>query len=755
MVKEKRYAGADNSTPSVPQYFSWINSTNEGSTEKQTLINLDYFRYMKETYGMQIRLYAWDAGNFDGASQGYGDVNSEKFRSQYPEGYKNIVKKAGEIGIRMGLWGSPDGFGDDEETEKKRFEFFVHLCRDYHFGQFKIDGVCGGLRPEKAELYAKMLEECRKYSPDLIVLNHRLPLYEAEKYVTTFLWKGEETYTDVFAHNRITGMHNRCYTFERGHVDGLERLAEDHGVCLSSALDYFEDDLIYQAFSRCLILAPEIYGNPWLLKDSEQPRLARIYNLHGRNADILVNGILLGNEYGCNAVSRGNGIKRFICTGNDTWDIKKISITIDGSVGITEKGKYRVALRHPYDTVLSDGLEYGSKIEVVLMPFRATLIEIVRRDIAEPMLCDSVYEVIKENADGSPAEYRIVETPEKSPVYLGCLDSTENEPDDGEFNYESAMFAINNDSLESRCLKRAGNTEVPEIQAARDAFFGQRTYFLRGCEASAMFDGREDTFYDSQSRSYQNHSLRIANGCLRVDFGKIIDADYVEIVAFAADEPTVEVPAQLMPDFAEFSEDLRAWNRSSKAEISELCRYTQDVVKFGVHTIYPLEGKKLRFVYRCTENNFRYMRIPEPMDRIYSVKAYKNGEEIKLTGQTANDIQAPYYASKTKFKKCASVIIPEYREESRIAVAINGYHGNEGVFCTVEYDGNVKGFPFRAPEYKANMWEHLVCSEDYNNTFYFPLPEGMAGKTAKITAVFSRAEAIDTDCRVYLCDRHE
>ena len=39
MKKEKKYAGADERTPSRAQYFSWINNTNEGSTEKQTLIN--------------------------------------------------------------------------------------------------------------------------------------------------------------------------------------------------------------------------------------------------------------------------------------------------------------------------------------------------------------------------------------------------------------------------------------------------------------------------------------------------------------------------------------------------------------------------------------------------------------------------------------------------------------------------------------------------------------------------------------------
>jgi len=43
-----------------------------------------------------------------------------------------------------------------------------------------------------------MMTRCREYSPDLILLNHRLGLEKAKKYATTFLWEGNETYIDVF-----------------------------------------------------------------------------------------------------------------------------------------------------------------------------------------------------------------------------------------------------------------------------------------------------------------------------------------------------------------------------------------------------------------------------------------------------------------------------------------------------------------------------------------------------------------------------
>jgi hypothetical protein len=61
------FPGADEKSPSRAQYFSWINNTNEGPTEMQTTINLNFFKWLKEEYGMQLDIYAFDAGAIDGA----------------------------------------------------------------------------------------------------------------------------------------------------------------------------------------------------------------------------------------------------------------------------------------------------------------------------------------------------------------------------------------------------------------------------------------------------------------------------------------------------------------------------------------------------------------------------------------------------------------------------------------------------------------------------------------------------------------
>ena len=766
MLKNKKDAGADQLTPSIPQYFSWINNTNEGATEKQTLINLDFFDYMKRTYGMQLKIYAWDAGNFDGASKHYGAEETEKLKKQFPNGYKPVVERAAKSGIRLGLWGSPDGYGNDEKTEKARYDFFVHLCRDYHFAEFKLDGVCGGLRPEKAALFAKMLRECREYSPDLVVLNHRLNLYEAEKHITTFLFNGDETYVDILNRNSKTAMHHRAFMFDRGHVEGLNRLSEDHGVCISSEIDYFEDELIYQAFGRCLILAPEIYGNPWLMRDDELPKLARIYNLHRRNAAILVNGKLLPESYGCHAITRGGDNKRFVNTGNNTWEKKTVTFKIS-ELGLCGIDKVAVNIHHPYEKHLGI-FNITDEVKIELMPFRAYLIEFAAPECAEPMLTECEYEIINEDENGKPVKVKFFggKTPEceyitakkeNAPRLLGELGKIDGalSENDEQFIFETAMFAVNNDSLERRSAVRAGETAIPEVKAAREAFFGQERYALRGCDNANMFDGNPETFYDCTSKEYRGEKLRINGGCLRVDFGGEYDIDAVEIECFAAKKPTVEVPAFELPAFAEISPDLRDWRGNTDMPTVEVIddSYIQKVIHYNVHDIYTVEGRRLKITYKFN-GNARYLRINHPMDRIFSVKLVKNGEYITPNAPRANILQSGFRYNRTRAVQTGEFTLPVIDRPSKIAIAVEGRHGIEGVCFAAEIDGKSYGFPERAPAFSANMWEHYVHLTEENNTFFLPVDESVSGKRIKITALFTHESGKDIPCRVYLCDKH-
>jgi hypothetical protein len=110
-AQEQIYPGADEKTLSKAQYFSWINNTNEGTTEKHTQINLDFFGWLKDEYGMQLDIYAFDAGAIDG-KRFYGSVESERFESQFPYGFDSVYHKARYIRNSPGGLGWSDGFGN-------------------------------------------------------------------------------------------------------------------------------------------------------------------------------------------------------------------------------------------------------------------------------------------------------------------------------------------------------------------------------------------------------------------------------------------------------------------------------------------------------------------------------------------------------------------------------------------------------------------------------------------------------------------
>lgn len=777
--KTRLTAGADERTPSHSQYFSWINNTNEGSTEVQTLANLEYFGWLKRTYGMQLDIYAWDAGNLDGSSGTYQGAASEKMKAQYPNGYAPIAEAAARIGARMGVWCGPDGFGDTPEEAAARHELMVSLCRDYHFAEFKIDGVCGQLRPEKRENFVAMMKECRKYSPDLVLLNHRLELGIGNPYATTFLWNGQETYVDVYVGNSCTAPHNRAYLFFRGNVPGLQRLSEDHGVCISSCVDYFEDDLIYQAFGRCLILSPEIYGNPWFLRDDEHSRLARIYNLHRTYREILVDGILLPETYGPSSVSRGNEQIRFITTGNPSWGKGTVKLNLNSEIGLAKCKKVFVATHHPYERVVGV-FDYGDTVEVDIPAFRACLIEVSVLESARPMLTGCEYQVLHEKEDGTVDRVKVLHVYDEVhftngadvPAILNGTVQFDNTialpkklaiaetcaiPENAEQIFETAQFCMNMDSLESREIKRSGETSIPEVQAARNAFFDQATYRLRGCESRFAFDGQEDTFFDGISKTFFG-GFRIDGGCLRVDFGDIFDADRVMIEYFDIDEDMdYEVKRQVLPGKGDVSEDLSKWRDVVIEELITVRHETADILIHNVHNIVKRAGTRRRVFYGAG-NGIRYFRLPRPMDRIYKIALIKDGKELTLKNPHVNNLLPSYRDRKAVCAAQEAVVTvkaDDWRPDCYLAVALNGEHGREGAYVVAEIDGKLIGFPRRAPSYLSNVWEcyAVFCmNADKMYTYYLPVEKDMTDKEIKLHIVFCCEGKTDVVTEIYLCD---
>ena len=776
-------AGATERTPSRPQYFSWVNSTNEGSTEAQTLVNLDYFAWLRRTYNMRLEIYAWDAGNLDGARETYETFDSPKLLAQYPHGYGPIADAAAKIGCRLGVWCGPDGFGSTPEEQAARRELMVSLCRDYHFAQFKIDGVCGQLSPEHRDLFVDMMTECRKYSPDLILLNHRLWLgEEGMKHATTFLWNGEEMYTDVHIVNRGTAPHHRAYFMDRGNTPGLARLSEDHGVCISSCIDYFEDDLIFQAFGRSLILAPEIYGNPWLMRDDEHAHLARIYNLHRRWREILVTGMLLpgGPNYPKNGVARGSATHRFLTVGCDTWTPGTLRMTLDMEVGLAPCERVTVILRHPYERYVGE-FEYGEVVELPLPAFRATLVEVCdsREAAPTPVGCD--FEVLHEDEDGRIDKIRIVssdghlawsdgrafedvpafDSTLRNPIDLGSLpaDAFVPVPGDAERQLETALFAQDQDSLEARSLARSGETAIPEVKAARDAFFAQRTYILRGPESRFAFDGDPATFFDGTSKSFYGN-YRVDGGCLRVDFGGVIEADAIEVEFFDPSEDIVHhtrtggwytVRRQDIPPHGDVSADLTAWRRSYLETVENGPEVTEDFLVDGVHNIFVGKGRHRTAVYPV-KAEVRYFRLPASPERIYRIAAVKDGIEVPLPAPHANNLLPMGRAVKYAKELAVTVDPADFRPGCYLAVGLEGEHGAECAYAVLDTGDDLLAAYDRAPGYLSNVWECTSRKVSHHYTYFFALSPALCGKPLMVRVLGLDDGRKDYGVSVHLCD---
>jgi len=725
MSAQNNPAGASETTPSHSEYFTWINHSFEGPTEETVMAGLDFFRYLKETYGMQLDIFAIDAGAIDGWRM-YDSIDSDRVLRHFPNGFGKIGEFAAKDGTKLGMWCGPDGFGNTEASALKRMEMMLSLVRDCNVGLFKMDACCGPLDPANSPWVEKMMSQVRKMCPDFVLLNHRLDLGEATKYSTTYLLEGQETYIDVHMVNKRTASHNRAVALDR--IVPPTRLTEDHGVCLSSCMDFWEDDLILQAFNRDLILAPEIYGNPWLLRDDEYSHLAFIYNLHKDYRDILVNGIRLPQEkYGLNAMSRGDGKTRLVTLRNLSWEPVTFHVAVSDEIGLDPSSKVKVRMYHPY--ILDMGSHpYGSTVDVTVLPFRSCLVKLTSAPEKDPVTVSGIpYQIVNDRVgetaqikllgkSGETYKYQITKgkksrnskitfpgektwgDPNRHVASMeGC-----SVPEDAETIYYSTIYAADNNALELRSLKRSGPTAIPQVQAARDAFFNQDRFIGRALSDRNLFDGNRETFFDISMRWGDRRCF--GTSMLALDFGEAIEMDKLVISTDS-----------------EFSLGFQKAEQGVKALVSSDLK-TWKTLTFISNLDAELDLSNMGAI--------RYLRFKDCPLRISEVTGYKDGKEMCRDKWRASNLFTEYgdkMGDATQAWK-SEFVLDEIPENSYLCVAVNGKHGAERAWAGFKIDGEYTGCPDRSPSYPANTFESYVKRTDSNYTFYLPLTQDMKGK---------------------------
>ncbi|MBQ2277947.1 MAG: hypothetical protein II333_05195, partial [Clostridia bacterium] len=244
--------------------------------------------------------------------------------------------------------------------------------------------------------------------------------------------------------------------------------------------------------------------------------------------------------------------------------------------------------------------------------------------------------------------------------------------------------------------------------------------------------------------------LRVAGGCMRVDLGETVDCDAIEIEYYSTDGANEQqIKRQSAPVSAEISADLCGWNAVSLEEERDGGAYTMEFVRDSVHNILTDEGCRKTAVY--TGGRVRYFRMDAPVDRVFAFRVMKDGEDITPASAKVNNLMAPY-AKKTTTAVKKVTVKPE--KTGRLAAAVNGKHGTEGVYCAAVIDGTPAGFPERAPSYPSNVWEHLVRLQDHDNTYFMDITPDLVGKTIEVYALFN-TDLHDCDVKVYLCPKHD
>jgi len=562
--------------------------------------------------------------------------------------------------------------------------------------------------------------------------------------------------------NWMTALHHRAAALSRGLPPDLERLTEDHGVCLSSCLDYWEDDLVLQAFNRGLILAPQLYGNPWLLRDDEFPLLARIFTLHRKYRDILVQGLLLPEETcGPNAVSRGDGSTRLITLRNLTWKPADYSLDLDEQIGLENNGRIEVRRLHPTEEILGR-FDYGSRLTMTVEPFRSCLLIVSSRTIDEPTVRGAPFQVTR-NMAGKPVELNILGWPggsvdislaDASQYSRVLLDGKEDTILSGggtrkvtfpgrpltekilrnvaDFNevpldsldwrplYEATVFSADNNALEVRSLERSGWSSIPQVRAAQEAFFSQPVFVQRGVWDKNLFDGSLETGF-WPSKKY-NRPVVIEGGCLRLDLGKITDLD--KIVIKVGDTFSLHPLLKEEGNHVEVSDDLIHWR-----------------------TITYLAGLVMEIPL---SRPVRYLRFKYFPSRILEIEGYKDGRMVdRGTWRASNLFAHPDRLQAAKIWR-AQLQLQEIAPHSYLCIALNGEHGEEGAYVGAKIDGILRGAPDRAVSYPSNTWEYLVGGSDKNYTYYIPLRSEDIGKLIELYVIGFNEEKLDFRPEAYI-----
>jgi hypothetical protein len=260
------------------------------------------------------------------------------------------------------------------------------------------------------------------------------------------------------------------------------------------------------------------------------------------------------------------------------------------------------------------------------------------------------------------------------------------------------MFASDNNALEVRSLQRSGETKIPEVQAARDAFFNQKTFVERAVWDKNLFDG------DLETRFFPSTKIKTTRPGFRLDLGKVQHVD--KIIVTVPDVFSLSPMKEAEGNIVEVSTDLKSWE-----PITYLA---------GTEMTIPV-GKSVR-----------YLRFRSFARQIAEIEGLAAGKKLDRSNWKASNLFThPARMRAVKAWK-STITLDEVPANSYLCVPINGVHGKEGAYVAAKIDGKLVGAPDRAPSMLCNPWEYFASGPSKNYTYYIPMKEEYIGKSSEI-----------------------
>jgi len=370
---------------------------------------------------------------------------------------------------------------------------------------------------------------------------------------------------------------------------------------------------------------------------------------------------------------------------------------LDEEIGLESGKKVTLVQLHPTEKIIGT-YKKGDNVSVEVGPFRSCLLVATTTEYDEPALVGVDYKVIK-SIEGQVIELEILGMPGttstfsllnnkkyssakingkdaskllkgesvnytfpgevlKESVHRKLNDFVEIPiPDDAEALYEVSLFSTDNNALEVRSVERSGETSIPQVKAARDAFFNQKHFVDMGIWDRNLFDGDYKTGFWPTTR------YKTDRGSFRLDLGEVQMVDELLISV-----PDVFSLLPMKPDegqYFEVSRDLKSWEQLSYMA--------------GLEIKVPI-GKEIRYL--------RFRSFPL---QVTEIEGFTSGKKLDRSNWKASNLFAhPRYKKAQKTWK-STVELEELAEGSYLCVALNGKHGKEGAYVGAKVDGELLG----------------------------------------------------------------